>query len=187
MKNIIIQVLIFTLLLINTGLLNTADSSSTKKEEKIAKLIINLQGGVPSKEIKYIDGELLSLNNKKVKLSNYEGKVIFLNLWATWCSPCRNEMPSMQKLYNDFKDKDFVIIAVDMGEDLETVKAFAKNNGYTFPIFTDPNNDIANSYSTGSIPTTYIIDKAGNLRARFVGGRDWYSNDAVELFRELLK
>ena len=152
----------------------------------IGELIDKLGGGQPKTSFKYMESSFIDLNGNKKSLSEYKGNVIFLNLWATWCPPCREEMPSMEKLYNKLKDRGFVILAVSAGEDQETVKKFLEKNKYSFPIFTDNQNSVAGNYGTGSIPTTYIIDKEGFILARFVGGRDWNSPDAVNLFNLLL-
>ena len=153
----------------------------------VASLITSLGGGQPQNEFKYIDSNFVDLESNTKSISDYNGKVIFLNLWATWCPPCREEMPSMEKLYRQFKDKDFVILAVSAGEDQKTVKKFLEKNSYTFPIFTDYRNATAGQYGTGSIPTTYIIDKKGYIVARFVGGRDWYSKEAIDLITKLVE
>lgn len=170
----------------------TVKNNNDKVGENPVNTTINdfigkLGGGIPKEQVKMKDAEILSIDKKISKLSDYKGKIIMLNLWATWCPPCRAEMPSMQKLYNDFKNKDFIIIAVSLGEDLTTVNKFLKINQFSFPIFIDNKNEVAQNYSTGSIPTTYLIDKEGNLIARFIGGVDWYSIDSIKLMGELLK
>lgn len=193
MKNSIIYIFLITLIL--TLGCKKVDSKTTKNnkivqnvsEQSINELIGKLGGGTPKQPVKITDAEIMTLDGKTSKLSDFNGKLIMLNLWATWCPPCRAEMPSMQKLYDDFKNKDFVIMAVSQGEDLNTVKKFLKSNNYSFPIFIDKNNEIARAYSTGSIPTTYLIDKEGFLIAQFIGGRDWNSKESIDLMNELLK
>lgn len=156
-------------------------------DQNIKELVEKLGGGIAKKPVKIIDAEIMNINGNTSKLSNYKNKIIMLNLWATWCPPCRAEMPSMQKLYDNYKNKDFTIIAVSQGEDLNTVKKFLVNNPFNFPIFIDKNNEIARSYSTGSIPTTYLINKQGYLIAQFIGGREWNSKEAIDLINELIK
>ncbi|MBN2545374.1 MAG: TlpA family protein disulfide reductase [Spirochaetes bacterium] len=160
------------------------NAAELKPETK--KLIEKMGGGMPKKEIKFIDANITDMNGNKTKISDFKDKVIFLNLWATWCPPCRAEMPSMEKLHNKFKDKEFVILAVSQGENMKTVENFLKKNKYSFKIFTDDKNEVASSYGTGSIPTSYLIDKNGNMIAQFVGGRDWFSKEAVDLINALL-
>lgn len=164
----------------------TVSTDNEGASESIEELLGKLRGGTPSQKMQYFDGALKDMDGKTVRLADYVGeKVIFLNLWATWCPPCKAEMPSMEKLYQKYKDKGFEMIAVSQGEDTKTVTKFLSKHDYTFPIFTDPNNEIAKNYSTGSIPTTYLIDKEGNMLARFVGGRDWFSADAIKLLDAL--
>lgn len=166
---------------------STKIDSDFEKEIAPYKSYLNqLQGGYPNKFVSLVDAEFFNLNNKSVKLSDYKGQVIFLNLWATWCPPCKGEMPSMQKLHKKFKNK-LVILGVDQGEDIPTVKNFINSKGYTFPIFVDTNQQIGRTYGTRSIPTTWIINKEGYVIARFVGARDWFSDAAIKLFEELLK
>jgi thiol-disulfide isomerase/thioredoxin len=145
-----------------------------------------LGGWAPKKELKYFDANITDMKGNPVKLSNYEGKVIFLNLWATWCPPCREEMPSMEKLQKAFEKDDFVILAVSQGEKMSTVQKFLTKKPYSFPIFIDHANEVSSNYATGSIPTSYLIDKKGMLVAQFVGGRDWYSKDSQGLIKLLL-
>jgi thiol-disulfide isomerase/thioredoxin len=153
---------------------------------KVMGLIQQLQGGYPQEAIPYVDAPITDLDGKEKSISDYEGKVIFLNLWATWCPPCRAEMPSMDKLQDKYKDKDFVILGVAQGEDLATVKKFLKKNPYRFPIFTDTKGRVGMAYSTGSIPTSYLIDRNGNIVAQFVGAREWHAPEMWELIDQLL-
>lgn len=126
----------------------------------------------PSKS-KTIDFTLSDLNGKSHTLSKYKGKVIFLNFWATWCPPCRAEMPAMQKMYKSWNSKKYVMLAVNIGQDKQTVKSFANKNGYTFPILLDSTSKIARKYRVSGIPTTYIINKEGKIVTRIVGAREW--------------
>jgi len=111
--------------------------------------------------------------SEQIMLSDFRGKVVLLNFWATWCPPCQKEMPSMERL-NDFLDgKDFVMLGVDVDEETGKVQKFIKDKGYTFPIFLDQNNEVYPYYGTGSIPTSYIIDKQGHVAARIIGSIEW--------------
>ncbi len=135
----------------------------------------------------YIDFNLLDLSGNQASLSNYQGKVIMLNFWATWCPPCRNEMPSMESLYKKMKDKNFVIVAVNIQENSSTVKSFIQKNRYSFPVIIDEKGEVAAKYQIRVIPTTYIIDTKGKIAGVFTGSRDWDSDDVVKIFRELAK
>lgn len=120
------------------------------------------------------DFTLTDKNGKKVTLSSFRGKVVLLNFWATWCPPCRQEMPSMEKLFQSFHDRtDFVMLAVDSQEPLTTVEPFLKKYGYTFPILLDTTGEVGSMYSVTGIPTTYLIDAQGRVIAGKVGAHDW--------------
>ena len=106
-------------------------------------------------------------------LSALKGKVIFLNFWATWCGPCREEMPSMEVLYNRFKDKGLEILAVNCEESQEDVTAFMKDYRLTFPALLDGDGRVNNSYGIQAIPTTFLIDRNGRIILRLVGSIDW--------------
>ncbi len=129
---------------------------------------------------------LKDLNGNEVHLEDYRGKVIFLNFWTTWCPACLVEMPSMEKLYKEFKNKDFTILAVDMQEDPETVKKFKAKFKLSFPILLDTDGVVASYYGVNAIPVTYFIDRAGYLYAAAMGARDWASEDAFLLIKHLL-
>ena len=130
---------------------------------------------------------LPDLNGNRVSLADQRGNVVFLNFWATWCPPCRYEMPSMEKLYNKFKNKDFTILAVNIGENAEQVKAFKESYKLSFPILLDADSSVASFYGAISIPATYLIDRDGYIQGAALGPRDWASEEAFELINSLLK
>ncbi|UCD78470.1 MAG: TlpA family protein disulfide reductase [Desulfobacterales bacterium] len=130
---------------------------------------------------------LPDLNGDKVSLAGQRGKVVFLNFWATWCPPCRYEMPSMEKLYNKFKNNDFTILAVNLGENVKQVKAFKESYKLSFPILLDADSSVGSIYGAMSIPITYLIDRDGYLRGAALGPRDWASEEAFGLIDSLLK
>lgn len=145
---------------------------------------------VPTQELASTDFTLETMRGGSVSLSSYRGKVVLLSFWATWCGPCQQEMPAMQKLYDQLKSKGLVVVAVDVGEDKPTVAAFLKKNGYTFPVLLDTTGDVAGSsvYNANAIPTNFIIDKNGEIRGRKIGidGPEWTSSVRVSLFERLL-
>lgn len=119
----------------------------------------------PDIELHYLDGS-------SAELSDYRGKTVLLNLWATWCGPCVGEMPAFPRLQEEFGDQ-LQIIAVNCGDPADTVEQFAKENGYTFPIALDEEYEIMmNTYRTSSIPYTVIIDETGVIRHISVGAQD---------------
>lgn len=168
--------------------ITSAGTNKTGKSD-IHTYLGRLRADIPGTGInapKMIDVTFTALDGTAKKLSDYKGQVILLNLWATWCPPCRAEMPAMEQLYAAYKEKGFVIAAVSVGEDAKTVKDFLKKTPYSFPVFTDPEGQVSGTYGTGSIPTTYLIDKEGTFLGRFVGAREWYSEDAQNLIEALL-
>lgn len=114
------------------------------------------------------DFTLQDLNGNTVSLSDFKGKYVFLNFWATWCGPCRQEIPAMEEIYNKYQD-DLVIVAVNVGEDYDTVSEFAKDYGLTFEILLDEKQAVASLYQVSGIPTSYFLDQEGNFVSGHVG------------------
>ena len=109
----------------------------------------------------------------KVSLGDLRGKVVFLNFWATWCGPCREELPSMEALYGRYKEKGLEILAVNMEEEKMQVLAFMKTNGLSFTAALDIDGITGKAYGIRGIPTSFIIDREGNIIAHLVGSIDW--------------
>jgi cytochrome c biogenesis protein CcmG/thiol:disulfide interchange protein DsbE len=131
---------------------------------------------------------LKDINGTAVSLSALRGKVIFLNVWATWCAPCREEMPSIQSLYNEFKkDKDFVVLAVSQDTDSKAVPPYVKTSGLHFTVLLDPANDVGESYGVNGIPETFIIGRDGRIVAHHVGPYDWANPEIRQALLELIK
>lgn len=124
---------------------------------------------------------------RKVTLESYAGKVVILNFWATWCPPCRLEMPSMEKLYQDFEDDGLEIVAVNFMESPKVVAEFVREEGLTYPILMDRQGRIAESYGVRRLPETVIIGRNGNLLGKTTGYKDWYKQDVRALVAALLK
>ena len=129
---------------------------------------------------------LKDLNGREVKLEDHRGKIVFLNFWATWCLPCRAEMPSMEKLYTQFKDRDFIILAVDLQEGTNKVRALKEKFELNFPILLDSDGGVGFMYGVMSIPTTYLIDQEGYVMGGALGARNWAREEAFELIDHLL-
>jgi peroxiredoxin len=134
-----------------------------------------------------IDFSLPLLTGGNASLSSYRGKVVLLNFWATWCPPCRAEMPSMEVLYQRLKNQGLEILAVDLGEDTATVQQFIRNNPYTFPVLLDRNNRIGSQYGARSIPTTFVIDREGKIIGGVVGAIRWDEPKLIAAFDAVLK
>ncbi len=132
------------------------------------------------------DFSLMTVNKRTVRLSDYRGKIVFLNFWATWCPPCRMELPSMEKLAERFKGKPFVILAVNVDEsDPGNVEAFVRQMGLTFPVLID-DGSISARYRVNSIPTTFIIKKNGVIYSIISGARPWNEQSYVNAIDKLV-
>ncbi|MDR3173061.1 MAG: TlpA family protein disulfide reductase [Treponema sp.] len=114
------------------------------------------------------------------------GKVVFLNFWATWCGPCRAEMPSMETLYGRFKDRGLEILAVNLQESPRQVAAFMEQWGFTFPAALDSRGTVGNVYGVMAIPTTYIVNREGGIIARVRGSLNWDNPKLFSAFETLL-
>ncbi len=130
---------------------------------------------------------LTTLEGDERALADYHGKVVFLNFWATWCPPCREEMPSMQTLYDELSDDGLEIVAVNVLEAEETVSAFVEENGFTYPVMLDRDGRVSLRYSVRAYPTTYLLDRDGNVIAVRQGFHSWSTPDMIAGFRKLLE
>jgi thiol-disulfide isomerase/thioredoxin len=158
-----------------------------KDKNKLKEIVGNFAGIYLNKEAK--DGEFKDINGgKSYKLSDFKGKVIFLNFWATWCPPCRKELPDIQNLYKKYKDnKGFVILAVSLKENPVRIKLFKEKNNYEIPFFYDEIGLLGQTYGVMAIPTTFIIDKNFKIIAKFIGARNWNKEEFNSLLELLLK
>jgi peroxiredoxin len=123
---------------------------------------------------------------KKVSLKGFRGKLVMLNFWATWCVPCREEMPTMERLYQEFKNKGFVIVAVNVKDKKTDALAFIKELKLTYPVVFDPEGEVGLLYGAWGLPATYLIGPKGEGLARMWGPADWYSPGARSLIQALL-
>ncbi|MDR1838014.1 MAG: TlpA family protein disulfide reductase [Treponema sp.] len=133
------------------------------------------------------DFTLPLLGGGNATLSSYRGKVVILNFWATWCPPCRTEMPSMEILYQRFNAQGLEILAVDIGESASSVQQFIRRAGYTFPVILDRNNRVSTVYQVEAIPTTYIIDREGKIIGNVIGSIMWDNPRVIAAIDALLK
>jgi peroxiredoxin len=133
------------------------------------------------------DFTLKDLAGKTVSLSAMRGKVVFLNVWATWCAPCREEMPSIEALYERFRQKrDFVVYAVSQDTDSAAVAPYMRRNGYKFNALLDPQNVVGEAYKVSGIPETFVIGRDGRIVAHHVGPYDWSTVDIGQALEELI-
>lgn len=128
---------------------------------------------------------LISFDDKLVNLNESKGKIIFLNFWASWCPPCRAEMPTIQKIYNEMKNrKDIAFILISVDNDNSKAKKFIKDEGFTFPVFY-LNSELPNVYNTGTIPSTFVISKEGKIVAKRIGMADYDSRKFYNFLNRL--
>jgi peroxiredoxin len=174
------SVLLIFLFIVGVGvivLLQTKDSSfNLTGKPRVVK-------GVSAPNFTFSD-----LDGKMVSLADYKGKVVLLNIWATWCSPCVEEMPSMEKLHQELKGEGFEILAVSIdASGAKDVLPFMKKYKLSFPALTDTRGAIKELYQTTGVPESFIIDKDGIIVEKVIGPRDWATPGAIRYFRNLIQ
>jgi peroxiredoxin len=134
------------------------------------------------------DFQLRDMNGRVVALSDLRGKVVLLNFWATWCGPCRVEMPAMERLYRAYDRKDFEILAVSTdAQGVVVTRPFQQENKLTFPILHDADFRVGLSYGARTLPMTFMVDREGIVRQHIFGARDWEAPEAHQLIEMLMK
>ena len=130
---------------------------------------------------------LKDLEGFQVALDQFRGKVVLLNFWATWCGPCRIEMPAMEQLYRSFSRKDFEILAVSTdAQGTAVTRPFQREMGFTFPVLHDADFRIGIRYGARTLPMTFLIDPQGIIRKRIFGARDWNTPEGRRLVQSLM-
>ena len=131
---------------------------------------------------------LPGLDGRMVSLTDYKGKVVLLNIWATWCPPCVEEMPSMEKLYQELQGEGFEILAVSIDESgAQDMLPFMKKHKLSFPALIDSKGTLKGLYQTTGVPESFIIDKDGILVEKVIGPRNWAIPEAIGFFRNLIR
>ena len=125
---------------------------------------------VPTVGMQAEDFRLTDLEGKSQSLSQYRGKIVLVNFWATWCKPCTTEMPAMQKIYDKLRDKGFVVLAVNELEDDAKVREHIKQYGHTFPVLMDRDNKVANQFGVFGLPVSVFLDEKGVIQEYIKGG-----------------
>jgi len=126
-------------------------------------------------------------SGQAIDITHLKGKVILVNFWASWCPPCKEEMPSIEALYKEIMKNDaFRMITILYKDDAKTASDYMRANGYTFPLFTDNDGVSAQRYGVTGVPETYLVDKKGALRKRVIGPADWNSTEAKAFINSLL-
>jgi peroxiredoxin len=125
---------------------------------------------VPAVGMQAEDFRLTDLEGKQQSLSQYRGKIVLVNFWATWCKPCTTEMPAMQTIYDKLRDKGFVVLAVNELEDDAKVREHIKQYGHTFPVLMDHDNKVANQFGVFGLPVSVFLDEKGVIQEYIKGG-----------------
>jgi thiol-disulfide isomerase/thioredoxin len=156
------------------------------QDPEIVRIFSNLGLPVFKQRAIPMDFSLPLLDGGARSLKDLRGKVVFLNFWATWCGPCRAEMPSMENLYSHLKSRGLEMLAVNLQEENKDVAAFMKQNNLSFPVALDRNGSIGDFYGVRAIPTTIIIDREGKMLSRITGSMDWNRPELIALFEALV-
>ena len=128
-----------------------------------------------------------NLRGGDASLEDYKGSIVLLNFWATWCMPCRAEMPGMETLWHKYKDQGFVIVAISIDEgSKKRVEKFIEIFDLSFPVLLDPESKVNDLYKVYNMPTSFLIDRNGKIISRIVGSDDWTSEEAIQLVETLL-
>ena len=131
------------------------------------------------------DFQLTDYDDKQHRLSDYKGKVVIINFWATWCPPCRAEMPSMQRAWKQLEKEGVVMLGIDVGEDEDTIFQFTADYPVEFPLLMDLDSKVTNQWPVRGLPTTFVVDPQGRIVYRAIGGREWDSPELLKLVRGL--
>ena len=158
-----------------------AESPQRAKRPSIERGIVQVGDEAPN-------FTLLDLAGNVMSLSQLRGKVVLLNFWATWCGPCRIEMPAMEQLYRTLPRREFEILAVSTDpQGAAVTRPFQREMGFTFPILHDSEYRVGLAYGARTIPVTFMVDRRGIVRQKIFGARDWDSPEARDLIHELMK
>jgi peroxiredoxin len=127
------------------------------------------------------------LAGQAVRLSAYRGQVVLVNLWTTWCPPCRDEMPSMERLHARLKDRGFVLLAVSQDEGgVAVVRPFVEQLKLSFPILVDAQGEVGRKYGVWGYPESFLVDREGRIVERIIGPRDWASPEQIAQIEAVL-
>ncbi len=132
------------------------------------------------------DFELTGFDGKTWRLSDLRGKVVFVNLWATWCPPCREEIPSMVRFYRRYRDRGVEILAVSEDRDPEAVRSMIRKAGMAFPVMMDRDKTVYGLYRATGVPETHLIDKRGVIRHTVIGPFNWEAPEVARAVEQLL-
>ena len=171
---------LLTFVFLQTLIINSAEG----REDSFAKM-----GVVPSKNEKLApDFTLETPTGEKLSLKDFKGKTILLHFWATWCVPCKKELPTIQKVYELLSPNNFEVIAISIDRNnTANVKKYIKDYNLTFPVLLDQSQNVRKDYFILGLPTSYLIGADGNLKGFISGAREWNSDVSKEMFSILMR
>lgn len=173
----LIVIIIILVVLIALQISTPAESSSTEQDEGTRGGNSNTTSQTQEDETEEVEVQaakeftLQDLNGEMVSLSDFKGTPVLLNFWATWCPPCIQEMPVLQKIADQFSE-ELVVIALNGGDPIGTIRAFAESNNYSLVFLADPENSISVEYQVKGFPTSFFIDAEGNIQGTYIGMMD---------------
>lgn len=141
----------------------------------------------PSRQKLAEDFSLPMTEGRTFKLSEYRGKTVFVNFWATWCPPCREEMPAMEKLWLHYRERGLVVVAISVDRDPIVVAPFVKQAKFTFPIVLDPKMQAATAYGVRALPSSFLVDRNGYMTALALGPRMWDGEAAYAVMEGMVR
>lgn len=164
------------------------DEPRVKPTPQISELLLRELNVEPSNEsLSNFDFVLQDLQGRKINLRDLRGKIVLVNFWATWCPSCKLEMPSMEALHKRLGNDGLVMLAVNVRENAEEVKAFFQEHQLSFSAILDPEGHAFERFKVWSLPTTFIIDRKGELLGKVIGYRDWDSEQTIHVLQRLLE
>ncbi len=161
---------------------HAADAAQAQVDHYFQKLGMIKIPRIPPPE----DFVLPDLDGRQVRLSDFNGRIVLLDFWTTWCPDCRLEMPLLEKLHRRFKDRDFTLLAVDLRESPKAVRHFFSSLELSFTALLDSQGEVGRRFGIRSIPTAFIIDRDGAIIGKAIGSRKWDDSAATALFERLL-
>ncbi len=173
------------LLLIILGM--SLNFASTQLVAATYEDILSAAAFLPFKSTEYApEFTLKDTENKPVSLKTYQGKMVLLCFWTTWCPSCRQEMPSLIELYDTFKNEDLLVLGINVGQHPKIVKKYMEAKKITFPVLCDTDGSVEKQYRVGAHPTHILIDKQGKMMGKALGARNWMNSENRHLIQSLL-
>lgn len=162
------------------------DSAPRERRSQQKELLSTIGVHAFPDDIAAVDFALTSLTGEETRLQDHRGRVVFLNFWATWCPPCREEMPAMEVMHSRFRGLPFRILAVSVQEDRNTVDRYIQEYGYTFPVLLDHSGRVASHYGVRGLPTTYFVSSDGFVLGMLIGILDWKDERILSVLNDVL-